>query len=168
MITVTDGVFRLDTAATSYWFRVTEFGHLEQMYYGSRLPADQPITALGIKRSAEIGTTVVHPSADQADPLYALDNLCLEWSGIGVGDYRESPIEVVGADGSYRSDFIYISHAISDGVGQSNDLPLARIGDEPRYCSEEAGWGMDADTAQQKAFRAAIPAGSYRRARTRA
>ena len=38
MILVAENEFRLQTARTSYWFRVTPFGHLEHVYYGPRLP----------------------------------------------------------------------------------------------------------------------------------
>ncbi|MCL2316130.1 MAG: hypothetical protein FWC46_03455, partial [Actinomycetia bacterium] len=67
-ITGADSVFRLDTAHTSYWFRVTPFGHLEHLYYGPRL-APQPVDALALKRTAPIGSTIAY---DESDPTYSL------------------------------------------------------------------------------------------------
>ncbi|MDR1711738.1 MAG: alpha-galactosidase [Propionibacteriaceae bacterium] len=105
-------VFRLDTAHTSYWFRVTGQGHLEHLYYGPTLPARQDPDALAVKRTAPIGTSTNYPGAD---PVYALDNMCLEWSGAGRGDYRETPIETDTA-----TDFRYTGHeyapAAPDGL----------------------------------------------------
>ncbi|MCL2595086.1 MAG: hypothetical protein FWD83_06160, partial [Promicromonosporaceae bacterium] len=104
-IQVSNGAFRINTANTSYWFRVTKFGHLEHLYYGPRLPDDTPAAsaeALAIKRSAQPGNTVAY---DQSDLLYALDVIPLEWSSSGYGDYRYSPIEAVMPDGAYSADF---------------------------------------------------------------
>jgi len=134
MIDVHDGVFRLATRGTSYWFRVSAHGHLEHLHYGVRIPPDQSVEALALKRTAEIGVSVAY---DEADPLYCLDNMCLEWSGIGMGDYREPPLEIGTAAGleaagdpdfvrmttTWSSDFVYVSHQIRAGVMESGELP---------------------------------------------
>ncbi len=120
MIGSGDGMFRLDTRRTSYWFRVTGHGHLEQMWYGPRLPADQDVAALGLKRTAEIGASIAY---DEADPLYCLDQIPLEWSGVGLGDYRVTPVDLVGGDGVWATDFTYRDHAVSAGVMVSDLLP---------------------------------------------
>ncbi|MBN2851597.1 MAG: alpha-galactosidase, partial [Clostridia bacterium] len=109
MIDVKDQVFRLTTEKTSYWFRITPFGHLEHIHYGNRL-IEQPVDGLPVKRTAAIGSSVIY---DESDSLYCLDHLCLEWSGIGKGDYRHSPCEVKMPDGSFTTDFIYQSHKIT-------------------------------------------------------
>lgn len=121
MISEKAGVFHLDTGRTSYWFRRTDFGHLEHIYYGPRLKG-QPIEALLAKRTAVTGSSVVY---DASQPLYVLDNLCLEWSGIGRGDYRHSPVEARMPDGSFVSDFVYQSHQILPGAAQMEGLPAA-------------------------------------------
>ncbi len=125
MIDVSDGVFRLTTRTTSLWFRVTAHGHLEEVHYGVRLPLDQDPQALAIKRTAEIGSSIAY---DEADPFYCLDNIPLEWSGTGCGDYRRSPIEVVGADGIRATDFRYRGHRLTPGAAESETLPGARAG----------------------------------------
>src|SRR5665647_19656 len=78
MISYLDGTFRLDTANTSYIFRVTRFGHLETIHYGEYLQ-DQSLEAIMLKHTAVIGSTVAY---DASDPMYSLDTLTLEWSGI--------------------------------------------------------------------------------------
>ncbi|MCL2784612.1 MAG: alpha-galactosidase [Propionibacteriaceae bacterium] len=122
MIADADQVFRLETQDSSYWFRITSHGHLEHLHYGIRLPRDQSAESLAIKRSAEIGTSIAY---SDEDPFYCLDHLCLEWSGVGAGDFRESPIEVVGSDGAYSCDFLYSNHAIIPGAMKADTLPLA-------------------------------------------
>jgi len=121
LIEFKDGLFRLNTKNTGYWFRITPFGHLEHIYYGPRLK-EQPPDALVLKRSAEIGTSICY---DQSDPLYCLDNMCLEWSGIGRGDFRHSPAEIKMPDGTFTCDFRYVSHRITEGFVPMKTLPSA-------------------------------------------
>jgi alpha-galactosidase len=122
MIAFREGEFRLTTRETSYWFRLTNFGHLEHIYYGSRLPDDQAMEPLALKRTAQLGVTSAY---DPSDNLYALDALCLEWSGIGKGDYRETPAEIKMPDGTYTADFRYKSHRVQKGNIPMQTLPGA-------------------------------------------
>ncbi len=117
-------MFWLDTPATSYVFRVTAFGHLEHVYYGARL-SRQDVEPLAVKRTALVGSSIVY---DEKDPLYCLDNLCLEWSGIGQGDYRHSPAEIKMPDGSFSCDFTYVSHRVQKDCAPPEALPCARGG----------------------------------------
>lgn len=121
MIDHRDGVFRLTTRNTSYWFRVTKFGHLEHIHYGPKLK-DQPVDGLLLKRTSAIGSSVCY---DESDPTYCLDNMCLEWSGIGRGDYRHSPAELKMPDGTFTCDFIYRSHRILPGHIPMESMPTA-------------------------------------------
>jgi alpha-galactosidase len=128
MITEKDKVFYLDTANTSYIFRVTRFGHLEHIYYGGRL-ADPNIEALCPKRTAQQGSSVVNYSTK--DPYYSLDLMCFEWSGIGKGDYRLSPAEMKMPDNGFINDFIYLNHTIQKGaVPMIGVLPTAKGADK--------------------------------------
>lgn len=132
MIEYKDGVFRLTTQSTSYWFRVTKFGHLEHIHYGPKLK-DQPVEGLLLKRTAMIGSSVCY---DESDPNYCLDNICLEWSGIGRGDYRHSPAELKMPDGTFTCDFLYKSHKVLPGHVPMEQLPTA-YGEENECASLE-------------------------------
>ncbi len=121
MIEEKDGLFRLTTKTTSYWFRATAFGHLEHIHYGTRL-RDQDPEGLILKRTAQIGSSVIY---DPSDSTYCLDTMALEWSGIGRGDYRHSPAELKMPDGSFTCDFVYRSHRITDGTAAPQTLPGA-------------------------------------------
>lgn len=59
MIDIQGQVFRLETTETSYWFRITKFGHLEHIYYGSKLKS-QNVEALLHKRTAVVGSSIVY------------------------------------------------------------------------------------------------------------
>ncbi|MDR0489112.1 MAG: hypothetical protein LBG99_06940 [Propionibacteriaceae bacterium] len=122
-------MFHLDTRNSSYWFRITEHGYLEHLHYGVRLPQDQDPTALAIKRTMEIGTSIAYK---EIDPTYQLDHLCLEWSGIGMGDFRTSPCEIVTGDDSYSTDFRYREHEWVPGPMVGATLP------GPHATSDEA------------------------------
>ena len=125
MITAKDGVFKLDTAHTSYIFRVTSQGHLEHIHYGPWLP-QADVDALAVKHTIMLGSTVDY---DKHTPGYCLDSEMLEYSGIGKGDFRHAPLECTMPDGSYVTDFVYDSHVVTEN-GYHNDcgLPFATGG----------------------------------------
>ena len=122
MITIKDNIFFLDTLHTSYWFRITEHGHLEQLHYGVRLPHDD-VDSLAVKRSIIYGSTIDY--GPHGDDNYVLEALCLEWSGIGCGDFRMPPAELRMPDGSFASDYLHQSHRIEDGCVPMQTLPTA-------------------------------------------
>lgn len=122
MITIQKNVFKLDTAHTSYLFRVTPQGHLEHVYYGPWLPqADANVLAR--KHTISLGSTVDYTPAA---PGYCLDNYLLEYSGIGKGDFRHSPLECILPDGSFVTDFIYDGYTqIQQPFSADCGLPFA-------------------------------------------
>ena len=121
MIKYDNGRFILNTAKTSYIFEVNQSGHLEHIYWGPLVElADAD--ALRMKNTIALGTSVDY-SADT--PGYSLDNVLLEYSGIGKGDYRHAPTEILMPDGSFISDFVFSSYSISDEPYSAKDLPTA-------------------------------------------
>lgn len=106
MITVNKKVFKLDTKHTSYIFFINEQGHPVHVYYGARLPSAD-VEALSLKNTIMYGDSVEYA------PGYCLDRQLLEFSGIGKGDYRQSPIECVMPDGTFVTDFVYEGHRIT-------------------------------------------------------
>ncbi len=114
------GIFHLDTEQTSYLFEVTPWKHLEHIYYGPRLRTMSDIDVIRQKRTAQTGSTVMY---DDSDSTYSLDTIPLEWSGIGRGDYRFSPIEAKMPDGTFITDFIYQDYTITKGPSYMQTLP---------------------------------------------
>ncbi|MBP5159204.1 MAG: alpha-galactosidase [Lachnospiraceae bacterium] len=121
MIRVFGSVFVLETSRTSYIFRVMETGHLEHLYYGSRIEVSEgdDLTALFEKKKSIPGTTIAY-SENHGD--VSLEDVCLEMSAYGKGDVREPFICVVHPDGSRTSDFLYKSYEIRKKTGM-NTLP---------------------------------------------
>ena len=118
MININDQVFRLETNNTTYAFRIVD-GYLEHLYYGRRVN-DSDFTAAAMKNTIDLGSTVKEEGSS-----FFLERNLLEYSGIGRGDYRHSPIELLMPDGTFVSDFVYDSHKIIDGAYETKDLPTA-------------------------------------------
>src|SRR5690606_35767142 len=117
----------LDTVDTTYLFRVTKFGHLEHIYYGPRLVPGEDARVLAQKNIVPMGNSVVY---DEADEIYSLDQMYLEWSDNGRGDYRQSPTEFKMPDGTFVSDFVDAAHEIREGSVPMETLPTAYGGDQ--------------------------------------
>lgn len=122
LITFNNGVFHLNTQNTSYLARIFPTGHLENLYYGKRIKETNDYTPLHEKFGIGYGNSVLY---SKDDPTFTLDNICLEYSNNGNGDYRHSPIEVKMGDGSFSTDFLYHSHRIYDGIHKLDPLPCA-------------------------------------------
>lgn len=120
MISFEKNYFKLDTRNSSYIFRITDYGKLENVHYGAKI-RKQSYDALLLKNSVVLGCCVDY----NASSFLSLDNVLLEYSENGKGDYRHSPIEIIMPDGTYVSDFVYASHEISDKAYVSKTLPTA-------------------------------------------
>ena len=121
-IKVTDGLFRLETAETSYVFRVNEMGHLEQIHYGRKLP-EGDIESLRHKHELTHGSAVLYD--EEKDSSYCLEEIPLEWSGVGKGDFRVTPIEVKLPDNSFTCDFVFENYSLQSGAPAMHTLPSA-------------------------------------------
>ena len=114
--------FVLETARTTYCFRMLPTGQPEQLYYGQKLPlaGEKALEAITEKRAFAPGNTI---SYDAEHPEIALEDICLEFSTLGKGDLREPMLELVAPDGSRTSDFLYESHVIDDAQPSQRPLP---------------------------------------------
>ena len=122
MINVKDQVFRLETKATTYAFRISE-GYPEHLYYGHKV-VDEDFTASALKNTIDLGCTVKTEGSS-----FFLERNLLEYSGVGRGDYRHSPSELLMPDGTFVSDFVYDSHTVTKGAYTTEGLPTAYGGD---------------------------------------
>ncbi len=124
MVRQLDNVFVLDTRHTTYCFQVLESGHLEHLYYGKKLRIDRAsdVTALAEKQPFPPGNANVY---DEKFAKLSLESLRLEMSAYGKGDIREPFVEVIHADGSYTSDFLYSKAEIAQKKAPLLTLPSA-------------------------------------------
>ncbi len=111
--------FRLDTDATTYCFRVLETGQLEHLYYGRKTDIVDP-DSLAEKHAFPPGNTIAY---DQEHLAFTLEDMCLEMSGYGKGDIREPFVEVICADGSATTDFVFVKADKSEGKQAFETLP---------------------------------------------
>ena len=112
----TDGKnFILETEHTTYCFQVTDTGHLEHLYYGRKLTFSEKLNGGELEPLVEKhvfapGNTNVYDGAHSA---FSLEDMRLEMSSYGKGDIREPFVELVHADGSMTSDFLYDTYEIT-------------------------------------------------------
>lgn len=117
-----DKSFILSTKNTTYAFRIMDTGHLEHLYYGRKvtLSDEKSIDPLVEKHAFAPGNTVVYT---QENTHFSLEDACLEMSSYGKGDIREPFIEVIHADGSYTSDFLFEKVEITKEKEPFENLP---------------------------------------------
>ncbi|NLS86322.1 MAG: alpha-galactosidase [Ruminococcaceae bacterium] len=120
MIKKQNDIFKLDTKNTSYIFRVMNTGHLEQLYYGAFVSDNDGYDALYEKSEVEYANSVLYC---KDSGVVSLEQLCLEISGVGRGDFREAAVDLTLDDGSYVTDFVFNSYKIYDGKREINGLP---------------------------------------------
>lgn len=120
--------FVLDTRNTSYAFKIMETGQPEHLYYGAKITVNEmaDLEALSEKRAFQQGNSIAY---DQEHLSFTLEDVSLEMSGYGKGDIREPFVEVVAADGSFTTDFVYESDEIKSGKSELKTLPSS-FGDE--------------------------------------
>lgn len=118
MITEQNGVFHIRTETYSYLFKIDDYGIPEHIHFGSPVQTGDA-GALSCRPGIGWGSNVL---LKEGDPASCMDALALEWSGSGRGDYRESPLELLGGS----SDFRYGGFEILKGsVPMTSGLPQA-------------------------------------------
>lgn len=117
-------VFILDTENTTYCFRIIETGHLEHLYYGSKIEIDSEDEAAVLfeKHAFAPGNTNVY---DNEHTSFSLEDMRLEMSTHGKSDIREPFIEEKHADGGMTSDYLFESAVIREGKTPLETLPTS-------------------------------------------
>lgn len=133
-ITVKFPYFFLQTAHSAYLIQVEETGHLAHIHYGGPVALTDG-RALAYRRVMGFGSEVLY---DEQSKL-CLDNALWEWSGVGRGDFRPSPLSLTFADGSDTNDFLYDHFEIRPDAAPMGDLPSAHgPGESLILCLKEA------------------------------
>lgn len=117
-------VFKLDTEHTSYCIGIVdEENFVGHIYYGRKLSDDN----LGyLMRTTEPPFV---PSENNRDRVSFLDTFPMEYTGSGLGDYREGTLAVRTTGGHNGVSLSYVSHRIYDGKEELAGLP-ATFGQE--------------------------------------
>lgn len=136
MITVKNKIFTITTVGTTYIMRVRDDRYIENLYYGRRLSGDMTddatICALTEKFNNPYGNSITTP--DSEDKV-TLDNLCMEFSNAGTGDYRQLPLEMTDATGNISTRFYFKDSLLYEGLyakREDTGMPYARYYAEDR------------------------------------
>lgn len=125
MVIYENNVFHLQTQNSSYVIGLRAGRYLEQLYYGKKIRRAASYEALFEKVGTGYGNTNVTP----VDLALTLDNLCLEYSFAGTGDYRNLPLALQMPDHGFSNNFLYTGHKIYRGIYEETEctnLPHAR------------------------------------------
>lgn len=112
-------IFKLDTAATTYMIGISPEGYVGHVYYGARIESDE---AYYLLRTNEPPFT---PSVNKREKSAFLDFFPMELSCGGIGDYRESCLNIRNSDGCMGCEFFYASHTIMEGKPKLKGLPAS-------------------------------------------
>ncbi|MBR4760287.1 MAG: alpha-galactosidase [Lachnospiraceae bacterium] len=145
MITRIENTFVLSTNQTTYAFSALKTGHLEHLYYGRKIAAFlpenirkvcwaesekekdnkgyQPTGAESLFEKHAFAPGCANRPTDEQVP-FSLEDINLEMSSYGKGDFREPFVEMVHGDGSATCDFLFEKAEITDGKPEmESDLP---------------------------------------------
>ena len=111
-------VFKLDTPGTSYCIGVVdEENFLGHVYYGRRLLDDQLTYLLRTQEAPFV------PTENNRDRCSFLDSFPMEYTGSGLGDYREGTLAVRTTGGHTGVSLSYAAHRIYDGKEALTGMP---------------------------------------------
>ena len=112
------GLFHLQTAHTSYIFRVLENGELGQVYYGAQLPVKDQYANLTSMEEHDCTNTLTDEQTD-----FQLELIKQEYASLGKGDYRAPAYQITGQNGSRITEFAYAGYELVDGKQRLADQP---------------------------------------------
>ena len=112
-------IFRLDTETSTYLMGLTPEGYLGHIYYGDRL---YKATENYMLRMEEPPYT---PSVNKREKSAFLDSFPMEYPTGGIGDYRESCLNVRNEAGQMGCEIHYVSHEIYNGKKALKGLPAS-------------------------------------------
>lgn len=113
-------LFHLQTAKTSYIFKILENGNAGQLYYGPQIPVKKDYPNLASREEHDCTNTL---TVDQSD--FQLELIKQEYAGLGKGDYRYPAYQITYPNGSRTSEFEYTGYEVADGKERLKNMPSA-------------------------------------------
>lgn len=113
-------LFHLQTAKTSYIFKILENGNAGQLYYGPQIPVKKDYPNLASREEHDCTNTL---TVDQSDFQFEL--IKQEYAGLGKGDYRYPAYQITYPNGSRTSEFEYTGYEVADGKERLKNMPSA-------------------------------------------
>ena len=113
-------LFHLQTAKTSYIFKILENGNAGQLYYGPQIPVKKDYPNLASREEHDCTNTL---TVDQSD--FQLELIKQDYAGLGKGDYRYPAYQITYPNGSRTSEFEYTGYEVADGKERLKNMPSA-------------------------------------------
>ncbi len=111
-------VFKIDTEHTSYCIGIVdEENFLGHIYYGRKLAEDDLVYLMRTDEAPYV------PSRNNRERTSFLDTFPMEYTGHGLGDYREGTLTVKTLKGHTAVSLSYVSHRIYNGKEALAGLP---------------------------------------------
>ncbi len=115
-----DGCFKMDTANTTYSFKITEYDYVMHCHYGKKI-TDVDLEYVYPKNNGSYITA----SYEDKKMFYRPNDMPQEYSGYGVSDFRITALRVKHGNGSRAADLRYFSHQIIEGAESPPNMPHA-------------------------------------------
>lgn len=136
-------LFKLDTQNTTYMIGLSPEGYVGHVYYGKHL--QEP----GGNYRLRMEEAPYTPSVNKREKSSFLDYFPMEYPTGGIGDYRESCLNVKNEQGCVGAELFYVSHSIEKGKQGLDGLPAA-FGTEDetetlRILCEDSVLGLEAE-----------------------
>ncbi len=113
-------LFHLQTAKTSYIFKILENGNAGQLYYGPQIPVKKDYPNLASREEHDCTNTLTVAQSD-----FQLELIKQEYAGLGKGDYRYPAYQIIYPNGSRTSEFEYTGYEVADGKERLKNMPSA-------------------------------------------
>ncbi len=117
-------IFKLDTEHTTYMAGLSDEGYVGHVYYGKRLKN------IGGKYLLRMEETPFTPLVNKREKNSFLDCFPMEYPTGGIGDYRESCLNVRNSRGSMGCELLYEDHEIRKGKPALPGLPASFGGED--------------------------------------
>lgn len=114
--------FILETIKTSYIMGLVDGKYLGHIYYGNKI-SDEENLSLNAEYALRTEESPFTPDKKIGEKVSFMDCFAMEYPGGGIGDFRESAIEIRSKDGFTGCEFIYNTHRIYNGKPKLSGLP---------------------------------------------
>lgn len=120
MIEKNNAYIVLSSKNTSYVMQITGAGHIRHLYYGKKI-----CTVHGLEAMTPVRRYVPGNSIAYADNTVSQEDMCLEASTWGMGDYGESFIEVASGLTPLSTDFVYSGMEVLENRCVPENMPFS-------------------------------------------
>lgn len=112
-------IFKIDTENVSYIMAIADNHYLGNVYYGAK------ISDYDVRYLMQLDEPPFTPSVNNREKAGFLDKFPMEYPAGGIGDFRESCIEIKNEKNQYGADFEYVGYRILEEKKPIKGMPAA-------------------------------------------